>query len=173
MSGWYVAAPLDGGALMGLFTDRDLVAMAIQMEENGQAFYSRAADRLADGRAKDLLRRLARDEAEHRETFDRLLSGIGAAQSPESHAGEDQDYVRAHLESQVFSRARMDQLLGQASVPERAALQLGIDSEKDSILFYSEMKSFVSGSAHPVVDRIIGEEREHFSALVELLKAAG
>jgi rubrerythrin len=158
---------------MGLFTDRDLVAMAIQLEEHGQAFYSRAADKVADTRCKDLLRRLARDEATHRELFERMLSSLGGVQVPQSCDGEDQSYVRAHLESQVFSRARMDQLLGQATVLERDALQLGVDSEKDSILFYSEMKSFVSTSDHPVVDRIIAEEREHFSALVELLGTAG
>jgi rubrerythrin len=157
---------------MGLFTDRDLVAMAIQMEENGQAFYTKAADKVADQRTKDLLRRLARDEAEHHATFEVMLSSVTGAEPPESYEGEHQAYVKAHLESQVFFKARMDQLLGRAAVSERDALQLGLDSEKDSILFYSEMKSFVSASDHPVVDRIIAEERKHFSTLVELLKTA-
>jgi rubrerythrin len=53
---------------------------------------------------------------------------------------------------------------------ERDAVQFGIDSEKDAILYYSEMIRFVPSRDRPTIKGIIDEERRHLSALVELMK---
>jgi rubrerythrin len=45
------------------------------------------------------------------------------------------------------------------------ALETGIGFEKDSILFYSEIRGMVPKLDQEIVDTIISEERKHFSEL--------
>jgi len=67
----------------------------------------------------------------------------------------------------------MTQLLAQKAMSERDALQFGIDSEKDAILYYSEMIRFVPSRDRATVEGIIDEERRHLSQLVGLMKDTG
>ena len=48
------------------------------------------------------------------------------------------------------------------------ALEIAIGAEKDSILFYYEMKEITPKQAHPTVDKIITEEKSHLRQLSEL-----
>jgi rubrerythrin len=154
------------------FTASDLVEAAVQLERNGHRFYTAAADSLASQRAKDLMHRLADDEVEHLKLFERLLTTVGLADVRESYPGEYGVYLKAHVDSQVFTQARMTQLLGQKAMSERDALQFGIDSEKDAILYYTEMIRFVPQRDHAAVEGIIDEERRHLSQLVGLMQDA-
>ncbi len=55
---------------------------------------------------------------------------------------------------------------------DAAALELGISMEKDSILFYYEMRERVARPSRVTVDRIINEEKMHlnqFSGLKRIL----
>lgn len=152
------------------FSANDLVEAAVQMERNGLQFYSTAADAVTRDRAKDLLSRLAQDEVQHLKLFEGLLASVGLVEIHESYPGEYQTYLKSHVDSQVFTQARMQQILAQKTMSERDALQFGIDSEKDAILYYSEMIRFVPSRDRPTIDGIIDEERRHLSALVELMK---
>ena len=155
------------------FSASDLVEAAVQLERNGHRFYTTAADSVTGRRAKDLLHRLAQDEVEHLKLFERLLSTVGLAAIRESYPGEYEVYLKAHVDSQVFTEARLNRLLAQKTLPERDALQFGIDSEKDAILYYSEMIRFVPSRDHATVEGIIDEERRHLSQLVGLMKDTG
>lgn len=152
------------------FSANDLVEAAVQLERNGHRFYTTAADGVSSQRAKDLLHRLADDEVEHLKLFERLLTSVGLADIRESYPGEYGVYLKAHVDSQVFTQARMAELLAQKTMRERDALQFGIDSEKDAILYYSEMIRFVPTRDRPTVEGIIDEERRHLSQLVGLMK---
>jgi rubrerythrin len=50
------------------------------------------------------------------------------------------------------------------------ALEVGISAEKDSILFYHEMKEIMPGPDIPVIDRIIAEEKSHLQQLTAIKK---
>jgi len=155
------------------FSASDLVEAAVQLERNGHRFYSTAADSVAGQRAKDLLHRLANDEVEHLRLFERLLTTVGLTEIRESYAGEYGVYLRAHVDSQVFTEARLAHLLAQKTMAERDALQFGIDSEKDAILYYSEMIRFVPQRDRATVESILEEERRHLTQLVGLMKDIG
>ena len=152
------------------FSGNDVVEVAVQMERNGLRFYSQAADSVANERAKDLLQRLAKDEVQHLRFFEQMLSSVGLASLHESYPGEYQVYLQAHVDGQVFTQARMEQLLAQKTLSEREALQFGVDAEKDAILYYSEMNRFVPARDRTMIEGIIDEERRHLSQLVGLLK---
>ena len=50
------------------------------------------------------------------------------------------------------------------------AIELGISVEKDSILFYYDMKELMPRQVQPMVDKIIIEEKSHLRQLSELKK---
>jgi rubrerythrin len=50
------------------------------------------------------------------------------------------------------------------------AMELAIGAEKDSILFYYEMKDIMPQRAQPTVNKIIAEEKSHLRQLSELKK---
>lgn len=151
------------------FTGSDLVEVAVQMEKNGEGFYSSAAKKISNPKAKALLQQLALDEIEHRKLFENMLRQVGPAQPFETYPGEYDAYLKAHVESQVFTQQRMERLLGQRDLSPHDALQFGIDSERDAIAYYSLMKKFVGPRDEKVVENIVTEERGHFTKLVGLL----
>jgi rubrerythrin len=48
------------------------------------------------------------------------------------------------------------------------ALELAIRAEKDSILFYYQMREIMPQRAQPTVNKIIAEEKSHLRQLSEL-----
>jgi rubrerythrin len=152
------------------FTGSELVEIAVQMEKNGMQFYAAAADAVGNARARGLLRDLAADEVQHLRIFQGLLTNLALADLNESYPGEYQVYLQAHVDGQVFTEARMKRLLAQQSLSEREALQFGLDSEKDAILYYTEMLRFVPGADQKTVQGIIEEEKKHLAKLAAMMK---
>jgi len=50
------------------------------------------------------------------------------------------------------------------------ALDIGIQAEKDSILFYTEMQNLVKPADHHVILTILNQERDHLNQLSQLKK---
>ncbi|GAF82729.1 unnamed protein product, partial [marine sediment metagenome] len=50
------------------------------------------------------------------------------------------------------------------------AIQIALGAEKDSILYYSEMRNLVRERDREMVDRIIEEEKSHLRQLSDLKK---
>jgi rubrerythrin len=50
------------------------------------------------------------------------------------------------------------------------ALELGISAEKDSLLFYYELKEIMPRRTVPVLERIIAEEKSHLQQLTAIKK---
>jgi rubrerythrin len=50
------------------------------------------------------------------------------------------------------------------------AVELGISAEKDSLLFYYDMRDNIPRRSIPVMDRIIAEEKLHLQQLSEIKK---
>jgi rubrerythrin len=63
---------------MGLaFTSDDIFDIAIQIEKNGNEFYTRALAQLGEGDVKDCFARLAAQELEHADIFHELRAVCG------------------------------------------------------------------------------------------------
>ncbi|NTV54078.1 MAG: hypothetical protein HGA73_01335, partial [Syntrophaceae bacterium] len=52
-----------------------------------------------------------------------------------------------------------------------AALDFAIGRELDSVLYYSEMKKYVTPSAQDLLEQVIEEERKHVVILTNIKKA--
>ncbi|MFC1926073.1 ferritin family protein, partial [Chloroflexota bacterium] len=163
-----------GGDSMGIFiSGSELVHIAIGIERNGAAFYDSLAESNENVTARDVYKHLATIERNHIETFQNMLSHVGDYQPPETYTEEYDLYLKALVDSSVFRNEQIAREMAQKVSSEAEALHIGLGAEKDSILFYSEMRGLVHQSDRNVIDRIIEEEKTHLKRLLELLRRLG
>jgi rubrerythrin len=144
---------------------RELLELAIEIEKNGRFFYEVVARLNRNRETEDVFAKLAAQEKEHEDTFRGMLSRLGGYRSHQKHTGEHYQYIRDLAESSIFAGERVQALLTRKPMTDLEALEISIGFEKDSILFYSEMKGMVPRQDQEIVDVIINEEKKHLSEL--------
>lgn len=153
----------------GIFSASEVLKVALEIERNGEVFYSAMAERLGDERVKELFKYLAGEERRHAQYFRKMEESVGEYRPRgESYPGEWEAYVKALAGSRIFSREMKPEELAERVKTEVEALEMAIGAEKESILFYTEMKQFVPESEHGVIEKIIDQEREHLVKLSSL-----
>jgi len=151
------------------FSGSELINIAIGIEGRGLAFYESMADETKDANAADVFRYLADMEREHLQTFQGMLAEADKFQFSEA-AGEYAVYLKALVDSAVFSDELIAAKMAREAESDTAALDLAIGAEKDSILFYYEMREIMPQRAQPTVNKIIAEEKSHLRQLTEIKK---
>ena len=148
-----------------LFSGSELLEIALGIERNGAAFYEALADKTQNKDAKAIYDYLASEERKHLNTFQGMLNTVGRYQPPEAYAEEYMLYLKSLVDSSVFANVTEAQQKAEKISSEIEALDTGIQAEKDSILFYTEMQNFVRQPDSKVVLNIIGEEKAHLRQL--------
>jgi rubrerythrin len=151
------------------FTADEIFDMAEKMEQNGYAFYRKAAESVSEPEARKLLLELAEMEVEHEKTFASLRSGLSASMSQPTvfdPEGESAMYLRALVDTKVFFDKKVD------TTSMREILKEALVAEKDSIVFYLGMKEAVPEKlGKERIDAIIKEEMGHIRSLSRELVA--
>jgi len=156
---------------MGVFfTGRELVEIAIGVEQNGATFYDSLVNSTQDVMVRGAYKYLADKEREHVEIFHNMLGSVGEYQPPETHTEEYALYLKALVDSAVFTDDQVARAMAQKVSSDAEAIQIALGAEKDSILFYSEMRDLVRSSDREVIDKIIAEEKSHLRHLSEFKK---
>ena len=151
-----------------LFRGGELVEIALDIERNGVAFYQALADKTENRDAKTIYDYLANEEKRHLNTFQGLLNAAGQYQPPQDYAEEYMLYLKSLVDSSVFASIAEAKQKAEKVSSEIEALDTGVQAEKDSILFYTEMKNFVRQPDQSLILTIIDEERAHLRALAKL-----
>jgi rubrerythrin len=152
---------------MNIFQIRDVFQFAVRIEEDGERFYRAAVQVTDDVEVKGLFNYLADEELKHKKIFGDMLSSLGPYTPAETHPGEYLEYLRDYIDDKVVFTRDVEAGLSQAR-DVVTAINLALQREVDSIIFYQETKRFVSENRHGQIDNIIGEEREHFARLGRL-----
>lgn len=151
-----------------LFSGNEIVDIALRIEENGRKFYLAASERAEDENLAAALTKLADDEVQHKETF----HGLYKAEEPYTLSpeyGEEADaYIKAMAEAQVFAPGKSVSELARSARDIFEVLTLAMGAEKDSILYYTEMREWVQPGDKDVIGRIIAEEKKHLQDLTQL-----
>jgi rubrerythrin len=149
-----------------MFTLNEIIDLAIRIERNGKNIYRKAQDEVSDAALSSMLQRLADDEGEHEEWFSRLKEKIGTeAQDPQF-----EEMGRAILKSVLGDKAfSMSDADFRRIENVRSLLELSIEFEKDTIVFYEMISSFIEDSGVlRGLDKIIEEENRHVKQLEDL-----
>ena len=157
---------------MGIvFSADEVLKMAINIEQNGANFYRKAAGSQKDPAVKEQLIKLAEMEDDHGRTFTKIAEGLDESVRTSVFDENEVDiYIKAMVDALEVEGAPTiaDALMGDESFKE--ILEMAIDLEKESILFYVGMKMKVPERlGKNNIEEIIQEEVSHAATLQNML----
>ena len=151
-----------------VFSASEIVEIGIEIEKNGRDFYAELVRVSKNEKAKEVFGFLGAEEEKHIKRFKELLSQVKKYDTSEAYTGEYFSYLRALSEGYVFTKSGKGAETAKNIKKEKEAVEAGIGFEKDSILFYHEMKKFVLEGEQKIIDKLLEEEQEHLRRLTEL-----
>lgn len=152
------------------FSGSEMINIAIGIERRGIAFYDIMARSTENTTTRELFQHLIEMEREHIQIFQGMLSKADKYQPETASAEEHTAYLQTLVESAVFTDDLVTGELATNADSDIGAIELAISAEKDSILFYYEMKDIMPQRAQPAVNKIINEEKLHLRQLSTLKK---
>lgn len=157
---------------MGIFfSGRELIEIAIGIEKNGAIFYDYLAGSAKNPGARDTYKNLADKEREHAVIFQNMMITVSAYKPPETYTEQYNLYLKALIDSLVFADDKVSVKMARKVDSEAEAVQIAMGAEKDSILFYVEIRYMVRRTERKVVGKIIEEEKSHLRQLMEIKKS--
>ncbi len=150
------------------FSGKELIEVAINIEKRGSAFYDIMAKSTDNAAARHIFQHLASMEQDHIRIFQDMLSEADSYPPSQTSSEEYAGYLQALVDNAVFTDDMITSEMAIQVDSDIKALELGISAEKDSILFYHQMKDIMPQRAHPTMDKIITEEKSHLAQLAEL-----
>jgi rubrerythrin len=154
------------------FSELEGLRIAAEMEKRGGDFYTLAARVSRCPETKELLRTLAADEAIHLREFQKLYERESVRRDRQLHTGEAGALLTALAADIAFPKGVVS-LAGKLE-NQRAILEYSIESEQDSIRFYSALaQDEACAESARIFEDIIRQERGHLLRLQKMLSAIG
>ncbi|MBN1499579.1 MAG: ferritin family protein [Spirochaetes bacterium] len=153
------------------YSPKEIIDMAVELEKTGNFFYNECAEKFKKSEElKALFIFLAEEELEHKKIFSEMLSGIGGLTG--NFTDEYFEYLSAVISGRIFRSADDVSAFINEIDDVTDAFHAAIQAEKDSILFYSEMKTLYSADADTlkILDTLIYAERTHLVKLTKMLE---
>ena len=153
-----------------VFSSDELLNIAIGIERRGMTFYDIMAKSTDNDVARAIFEGLVNMEREHINIFEDMMDEVDQQPVPESPRQGYSDYIRALIDDAVFTDDMITSEMATQADSDIKAIELAISAEKDSILFYYEMKDLMPPKALPVIERVIAEEKLHLQQLTDVKK---
>jgi rubrerythrin len=153
-----------------VFSGRELINIAIGIERRGITFYDVMGKSTDNEMARATFEGLVEMEREHLKTFQEMLNESDMQPPQETSTPEYSDYVQAIINEAVFTDDMITGEIAMQADSDVKAIELGISAEKDSILFYYDMRDNIPRRNVPVLNNIITEEKLHLKHLSEIKK---
>jgi len=155
------------------FTGKEVLEMAIKIEENGLKYYTDAAKASRNEKLKEVFKALADEECDHIRVFSELkktLSDKDYQEGFDAYAEEAALYLCAIADTEVFTNPDKGRDLALQVKDEKDAVRIALDMEKDSLLFYYEILKMIREKDRAVVENLIEQEKNHVKKLTGLQK---
>lgn len=153
-----------------MFSKNELIDIAIKIEKNGEQVYLSAIEKVDDGRLRELLKWMAGEEHRHAEWLSNLKDKIEDKGPGTMFKEMGDSLIRDSIGDQAFSLREVDfSTIGNTG----ELIDIFVEFEKDTILFYEMMKTFViDKDALALLDKIISEEEAHIKNAKEFAQSA-
>lgn len=157
------------------FNAKEVFQIAIDIEENGRAFYQKAQAKVEDEKTREVFKALELAEVQHKELFESLMAKLppkAAEQTVWDPDNEMDMYLKMMADTHVFrTSASVDECLARVG-SAREALEMALTFEKDSIVFFLTLKNMTEekqGRAN--IDQLVNEELGHHKKIsTELIR---
>ncbi|NNG06579.1 MAG: ferritin family protein [Desulfobacteraceae bacterium] len=154
-----------------MFSMREVFDLAIQIEKNGEQYYRDAIKKISNPSLNSLLEWLADQEEKHQSWFSERKETLETEGNDLELAEMSGSILQGILGDQSFSLKEAD--LSRIDSME-ALIQLAVEFEKDSILFYEMIGSFIKDSeTSEKLNEIIAEENRHIELLEDFQETEG
>jgi rubrerythrin len=155
---------------MALFQAADIVELAMQVEQSGEAFYRAVAAKAEAREARPLFEYLAGQEVLHYQIFQKLSQSIHEA----PFMTDDEwklylDYLSGTVQSAFFEGVDKALALAETVTDAQQAIHMAIGFEKETLLFFYDLRERIPEADRPVVEKIVDEEKQHIRRLARRL----
>lgn len=155
---------------MALFQAADIVELAMQVEKSGETFYRTVASKAQSPEARELFQYLADQEVVHYQVFSKLAQSV---QDNPFMTDEEwelyMDYLNGTVQSAFFEGADKALALAETVTDEQQAIHMAIGFEKETLLFFYDLRDRIPDKDRPFVEKIVDEEKRHIRRLVGML----
>ncbi|PKM94570.1 MAG: hypothetical protein CVU84_10930 [Firmicutes bacterium HGW-Firmicutes-1] len=143
----------------------EVLQLAVHLEEEGQKFYEKYAQK-AKGDIKETFERLALDEVKHGKYFQSLYHEAKEKPGLDYLFEEEVTaYFKEYAVSAAFDREETKVMSVEEAVAE------AILTEKKSIDYYKYLDKYALTETKGMINTIIQEEEKHLAVLEKLLEA--
>ena len=150
-----------------MFSTNEILDMAIKLEQNGEAVYRRAVEKVSQPELVSLLQWMADEEVKHAKWFSELKNKLDTKRSNPFVEEMSRELFNDLLGDENFSLKEVD-FSSVDSIDD--LIEIFIEFEKDSVLFYQILEPFIED---PVtlehLNMIIDEENRHIKRLKEFM----
>jgi len=141
----------------------EAIKMAIDLEKNGQAFYTQAAETAQNESGKKIFAQLAKEEMQHLATFQTMLNHS-------SEIGDWRELVKGYpapgRQVPVFALRKTKPDVAKARTDEIEALRIAMKQEREAIAFYERIANQAKDSATTkIFDFVREQETYHYDLL--------
>jgi len=151
-----------------LFSEREILEIAIRMEKNGENEYQKAAAEVSEQTLVDALEWMATEEREHAGFFSGLLDELDTGQGSAFGQEMDSAFLKDLIGGSSLSLKTVD-FKQVGSLAELLTIFIGF--EEDSILFYEMITPMIEDDeTRARIERIVAEEKGHIKRLKELVQ---
>jgi rubrerythrin len=155
---------------VSLLKAADIVEMAMSLEESGEAFYRGVAKRVGSPAVQALFVDLADQEVLHRATFAKLARGVrGKPIMLDDEWDEYLKYLQATVQSALFEGPDKALAAAESVQDAKEAVVMAMSFEKETMLFFHDLRDLAPATDQEIIGRIIGEEKLHLKRLAEML----
>ncbi|MDQ1350443.1 MAG: hypothetical protein QG657_745 [Acidobacteriota bacterium] len=147
--------------MSNLLNASDILEFAVYIEQKGYQFYIESAKKLGDPKVMELFHALAEEELRHEANFKKLQREVGSFTPPDNYDDQYQGYMKEYLKNfSPTTSEKMQQLVKKVNKVDDA-VEMALGFEKDSVVFYTLLKNYISTESQKMVDNIINEELTH------------
>ena len=157
---------------MAFLTAAEALKWALEIEKNGEVFYNEVAAKSADPEVKALFEHLADQERGHYRAFQKMLKEVKPDPDLSSvgvQYDEYQAYLQAVLADALFAGPDKGLTLAKQAQDRETALRAAIGFEKDTLLFFYDLREMVSEAERGAISDVILEEKAHLRRLAKML----
>lgn len=148
----------------------DIVDLAMQLEQSGEAFYRAVAEKTGASDLRTLFEYLADEEVKHYEVFSKL--GQMLRDNPLMTDEEWEQYVRylrATVQNVFFEGPEKALAAAEQVADGKAAVRVAIHFEKETLLFFYDLRDSIPAADRTFIDQVVAEEKTHIRRLAEML----
>ncbi len=160
--------------IIKFINDDEALRIASNLEKEGYSFYSTAARKAKDSKSKLMFKQLAEAEEKHLSHFEELRSNLHERKGQIPWGEEDElvsAYLRNLVDTGVFASPDKKSTAKKKDITAAETCRIGIQTEKDSILFFSEAARLCKNrKGRKMFKALVEEEKQHLTDLVRHLR---